>query len=423
MSVGLNIGGALFSLTSLAAGLTGPSLPIAMIISSIPVMLTILPYSMFTSAWPTTSATYRYSQLLSPALAVVSGLTLFVCIMIGGQPLFSLTFGLYLNKLVPISPVLTGLIVLTAFYLVNLFGIKLTGVVQTFLFFVLLSALFLYIVLGINHVDLVNLSNPFPHGIGGLMAASGLLFTFCAGGLFVIDLGGEVIKAEKSLPRALLLGMIIVVIIYALIHVITVGSVEWTALKGKTLITVAKGFMGPVTIGYFIIGGALVACATTINIIFSIASRGLLVVSEDGILPSFLSRVNERFGTPHWGLTISYLICAISLVSIPSLMFFGSMLNFGLIFSISVVCLAAIVAIDRFPKIYEKSGLKVSPGTIKIVSYVIVTMNTLIFLFFSIVLKKVTLLFIAIILCSYVYALTKKQALTSIKAKRITDFS
>ncbi len=423
MCVGLNIGGALFSLTSLAAGLTGPSLPIAMIVSSIPVMLTVLPYSMFTSAWPTTSATYRYSQLLSPTLAVVSGLTLFTCIMIGGQPLFSLTFGLYLSKLVPVSPVLTGLIVLTTFYLVNLFGIRLTGGVQTILFFVLLSALFLYIALGMGHIDLAYFSNPFPHGIGGLMAASGLLFTFCAGGLFVIDLGGEIIRAEKNFPRALLLGMIIVVIIYALIHVITVGSVGWTALKGKTLITVAREFMGPVALSYFIIGGALVACATTINIIFSIASRGLLVISEDGILPSFLGRVNERFGTPHWGLTVSYLICAISLVTVPSLMFFGSMLNFGLILSISVVCLSAIGVMGRFPGIYERSGLSVSLGTIKFVSYIIVIMNTLIFLFFSIVLKKVTLLFFGIILCTYLYSLTKKQVLASIKAKHMADFS
>ncbi len=67
MCVGLNIGGALFALTSIAAGLTGPSLPLAMLISSIPAMLALLPYSVLTSAIPTTSATYRYAQMVSPS--------------------------------------------------------------------------------------------------------------------------------------------------------------------------------------------------------------------------------------------------------------------------------------------------------------------------------------------------------------------
>lgn len=98
MSVGMNIGGAVFALTTTAAGMSGPSLPLAMMISSIPALLAVVPYCMLTMSLPTTSATYRYIQLFSPALALVSSMTLIVCILIGAQPLFALAFGMYLGK-------------------------------------------------------------------------------------------------------------------------------------------------------------------------------------------------------------------------------------------------------------------------------------------------------------------------------------
>jgi len=380
MCVGLNIGGALFALTGLAAGLTGPSLPIAMLISSIPALLAVVPYSILTSAWPTTSATYRYAQLVNPVLAFVCLLTLAVCIGIGGQPLFALGMGVYLKELIPINPILMGVIALTIFYIINLLGIQLTARVQTFLFFILVSALFLYIILGVPHVKAEHFCNLFPKGVGGLIAAAGLLFTFCAGGFFVIDLGGEVIMARKNFPRVLFTGMVMVIIFYMVIHVVTIGTIEWTGLKDKSLVAVAGNFMSRSQLIYFIIGGALIACATTINIIFSVVSRGLLVVSAEGLLPAFIGRVNERFGTPHWGLSVAYVICVISLITIPSLMFFGSMLNLGLIFAITVVTISGLLLYDRHPELYNKSSLKISPRLLKVICWIIIVMNSLIFI-------------------------------------------
>jgi len=316
MCVGLNIGGALFALTAMAAGFSGPSLPLAMLVSAIPVLLAVVPYVTLTSVMPTTSATYRYSQLFSPSVAIVSVLTLLVCILIGAQPLYAMAFGKYLEALLPVDPIRTGVGVLTVFYVINLMGVRLTAQIQTVLFFMLLSALILYIVLGLPSVQAEYFSPLFPNGVGGVLAASGLLFTFSAGGIFVIDLGGEVMRAKKTFSRALPAGIGIAVLLYALIGAATVGVVDVATLPDKTsLIEVAKRFMPGPALTYFIVGGALVACATTINIVFTILSRGLLVVSEEGLLPRSFGRVNARFGTPHWGLTVAYLVCVAALVS------------------------------------------------------------------------------------------------------------
>jgi APA family basic amino acid/polyamine antiporter len=414
MCVGLNIGGALFALTSLAAGLTGPSLPLAMLVSAIPAMLAVIPYGVLTSALPTTSATYRYAQLVHPSLALVCMLTLAICIVIGGQPLFALAFGKYLSALVPLNPVITGLVVLTVFYVINLLGIDLTARIQTLLFVVLIAALVLFVVLGVPRIDPVNLTGFFPKGVGGVFAAAGLLFTFCAGGFFVVDLGGEVIQARSIFPKVLFLGMILAVVLYLFIHTVTVGVISWSDLKGQSLIAVAETFMPPGALVFFIIGGALVACATTINVIFSVVSRGLMVVSAEGLLPAFLGRVNQRYGTPHWGLTVAYLICVVSLIGIPSLMFFGSMLNLGLVFAITVVAMSGWVLPQRFPFIYSRSSLKTTPGRMKAVCGVVVVMNCLIFVFFCLAIGKASLVFGGIVCATVVYSLGRRMVLKSI---------
>jgi APA family basic amino acid/polyamine antiporter len=409
MCVGLNIGGALFALTSKAAGLTGPSLPLAMLISSIPALLGLLPYSILTSAIPTTSATYRYAQMVSPRIAVVSMMTLAVCIAIGAQPLFALAVGKYFAKLVPIDPIMTGIFVLAIFYLINLLGVHQTSRIQIVMFLLLMSALVLYIVMGVGGIKAANFDNPFPKGFGGLIAASGLLYTFCAGGFFVVDLGGEVIQANKVFPKALLTGMIIVVVFYLVILSITVGVVNWVELEGKSLIAVAENFMGDRMLAYFIICGALVACATTINVIFSIISRGLMIVSSEGILPSFMGSVNAKWGTPHWALTIPFVISAVSLVAISDLMFFGSMLNLGLILAITVVAISGLRFPDKYPDLFEKSSIKVSAKLLKVTCWIVIIFNSLIFVFFIIAIKKSSLVFFGIIILVFIYSMTLKE--------------
>jgi basic amino acid/polyamine antiporter, APA family len=416
MCVGLNIGGALFALTTVAAGFSGPSLPLAMLVSSFPILLAVIPYVALTSVMPTTSATYRYSQLLSPSLAIVSLLTLLVCMLIGGQPLYALAFGKYLNALLPLDPIWTGIGVLTVFYVINLMGVRLTAWIQTVLFFTLISALILYVVLGLPSVRTENFSAFLPNGVGGLLAASGLLFTFSAGGVFVIDVGGEVMQARQSFSRALPVGIGIAVVLYALIGVATVGVRDWSGLKGESLIEVAEHFMSGPALAYFIVAGALVACATTINVVFTIMSRGFLVVSQEGLLPDFLGRVNERYGTPHWGLTAAYLSCVAALVTIPSLMFFGSMLNLGLILAISVVTLSSFVFPKRYAALFETSSTRFSARTFRMICAVILLLNAVIFVFFTVAIGKAALVFFGILLASCIYARMQRRTLAEIKA-------
>jgi APA family basic amino acid/polyamine antiporter len=414
LSVGLNIGGSLFGLTTVAAGLTGPSLPLALLIASLPAILSVLPYSILASAAPTTSASYRYVQLLSPSLAFITALAFLSCIMIGTLPLMSRVFGLFLQAILPVDPVISGLAVLTVFYLVNVVGIRSTVRVQVILVLLLVSALGLFTVQGATQIDASRFEELFPRGVGGLLAASGLLFTLSVSGILMVDLGGEVVNARQTIPRVLLLGILIAVAINLSILTVTAGVADTMALEGKTLVEVAANFMSAAQLGYFVVAGALLACATSINTVFTLVARALLVISTEGLLPRFLSRVDIERGSPVGALTLAYVLAALTLLSQSSLLFFGTLNNFPIIVAVTLVSVLVITLPHRFPVLYRHSAFHPPPVVLWAVCGTVIAANVTIFVFLAIASPKATWTYAGLLLVSGLYAISRRKTLATV---------
>ena len=423
MSVGINIGGSLFALTGLAAGYSGPSLPIAMLISATPVVFALAPFCILSIAHPTTSASYRYGQLVSPTAALVYVLTSITCICIGGLPLFALIAGIGLEPILSISPTASGVLLLSFFYIINIIGVKVLARIQLLLSIILLIALMMFITSGIPHISPANFRPWLPNGLSGTLVAAGLLFTFCAGGLFVVDLGGEVAKAEKNLPRAITAGMLIALLIYLGIMLVTIGAVNWSTLEGQTLVSIAGTFMSPDALTFFIIGGAVLASATTINAVFAVQARLILVISEEEFISPWLSKINDRFGTPHRALTFIYLVSVASLIAIPSLKLFGSLLNFTMIMAVTLVTLASIKVANNFPNLCSSEGLSISPAVLKIIAWIIVVINAVIATFLAIYIGAPSLVFVGIMAAVYIYSRIQKEKLKNVSERTVKIWS
>jgi APA family basic amino acid/polyamine antiporter len=414
LSIGLNIGGSLFGLTLVAAGLTGPSLPLALLVSALPILLAVLPYAMLASAAPTTAASYRYIQLLSPSLALAVIMTGVSCAMIGGLPLLSRIFGLYLQNLLPINPTISALVVLTVFYVINMVGIRSAVRVQVVLVLLLVSALGLYTAQGASQVEAVRFDELFPRGIGGLLAASGLLFTLSVHGLAMVDLGGEVVNARQTIPRVLLLGILIAVAINLSILTVTAGAADTMALKGKTLVDVAANFMSAAQLGYFVVAGALLACATSINTLFTLVARWLVVLGTEGLLPRFLSRVDIERGSPFGGLTLAYVLAALALLTQSSLLFFGTLINLPVILVVALVSLLVIFLPHRYPILYERSAFHPPPLILWAVCGTVIAANVVIFVFLASASHKATWAFTGMFLVFGLYAISRRKTLATL---------
>jgi len=374
--IGLNIGGSLFALTGIAAGLTGPSLFIAQLISALPILLALIPYLTLTSAMPVTCANYQYAKLFSRPLAVAAWMTLFIAIPIGALPLFAIITANFAQILIPGLPITTtAIIVITLFFALNICGIKPTVYVQLAAVIVLVLALATFIAPGIPAIEAQNLTPLFSGGAIGVIGASALLFTLLAGGLFGIEVGSEVKNAISAIPKALIISIAVVLALYLLIELIAVGVMDWKIFAQGTLGSPAQVFLSGPLLGFFIIGGGILASITTINLTLTVAGRYTLAFAQDGFFPNFFGSINERFGTPHWGLTLPYVMSVITLLINPPLIVLGQMLNFGLLFMITLVLFAAFRLPRKHPEIYKNARFKFSPKILAITSLSAISIN------------------------------------------------
>jgi len=286
--------------------------------------------------------------------------------------------------------------------------------VQVVLVLILVSGLVLYTVEGASHVEAVRFEELFPRGIGGLLAASGLLFTLSVSGILMVDLGGEVVNARQTIPRVLLLGILIAVAINLAILTVTAGAADTTALEGKTLVDVAANFMSAAQLGYYVVAGALLACATSINTVFTLVARFLLVIASEGLLPRFLSRVDIERGSPFGGLTLAYVLAALALLSQQSLLFFGTLTNFPIIVAVTLVSVLVITLPSRFPVFYQRSAFHPPSLILWAVCGTVIAANVTIFAFLAIASPKATWTYAGMLLVFGLYAVSRRKTLATL---------
>jgi len=314
------------------------------------------------------------------------------------MPLYAFTTVKFLQKLVPdIPPLGTAIGILTLFYAINVIGIKPTALVQFGLTACLLLALAVFVVFGVPAIKVENFTPLFTGGSMGFVVSSALLFTLLAGGLYVIDLGEETKAAKSTIPRALPVSIVIVMVFYLAVEAVAVGVLDWKAFTNpadQTLAVPAAAFLPTPLLYFFFVGGGVLACVTTIHAIMALGGRYFLVFAEDGFLPSFFGHINKRFGTPHWGLTLGYILTLIGSVFITSLETMGLMVNFGLIFLITLVNLAAYSLPKKHPEIYENAGFRPKERTLKITSLAAVALNFFLMAILAIAMRWAFIVFV-----------------------------
>ena len=131
------------------------------------------------------------------------------------------------------------------------------------------------------------------------------------------ELGGEIINPGKVIPAAFFIAFPIIVFIYVMVAVTTVGAVSaQTIIEAKEpLIRVCQVTAGKAGLFFFVSGGAVLALTTTLNALFIVATKSLLTIVQDKLLPEWLGRLNRRFGTPHILLTIVWIFSIAGIAS------------------------------------------------------------------------------------------------------------
>ena len=370
IEVGAIVGAGIFALTGMAAARCGPAVPVAFLIAAIPMVLALLPIGMLASVLPTVGGSFRYpSRILSPFWGFIGVWGIMMGIMLGGMPMYALNFADYLRVIFPaFDRNLIAVAALTFFFIINVVGVKTAGAIQVGMFFVLIAALLVYIAWGIPAIDTANLTPLFGSGFAGLGIAAAMLFFAYMGANFIIDLGSEIKDAGRNIPRSFAISLPIVIIIYTLMGLVTVGTVPLSQCANQPLSVPAGQFMPPGLALFFTVGGGLLALATTINATFMFASRYIMVFAEDEVFPRALAGVNRRFGTPHWGLLIMF---GLSIASLPlgasSFEVLAYTASIGSIILFFPILISAMRFPKKMPEAYAKAPFKLKGAWIWII--------------------------------------------------------
>jgi basic amino acid/polyamine antiporter, APA family len=213
-----------------------------------------------------------------------------------------------------IIQVTAGLSFIWFFTWINARGIKDSGKVQVIttalkllpLFFVIIAGLFLF---DINNFPAFNLTGESDFSIIPVVAAV-TLYAFL--GLESASIPAANIKnPEKTIPRATLIGTIIVALVYILSTFVLFGILPMDVLASSpSPFADAAILIGGDFGGYFVAGGIAVAAIGCLNGWILFTGQIPMAASQDQLFPKIFGRQNKK-GAPVFGLIIGSLLTSV----------------------------------------------------------------------------------------------------------------
>lgn len=282
------------------AGSVGPGVIIAVVVAAVPAFLVVLYNAQLGSAMPVAGGLYVYiSRLIAPFWGFLVPFSL--PIVTWAALLFAaIGFAEYVRFFVdlPADVLIYGFLVFVV--LINLLGIKTVARAQILFVVLLFAALGLFAVPGIFAVEPSNYTPVLPNGLGPLGVAVVALYYPYLGFSMLTELGEEIENPGKTIPLALISGVVIVALVYLLFVFVLVGVMPWRQLgETEAVVAVASQEFLPWWGTVFVAMGAFFAVLTTVNTTLLVSSRTVMRAARDGILPGSLSKIHPRFGTPY----------------------------------------------------------------------------------------------------------------------------
>ena len=343
--VGLTLGAGIYVLIGEAAGLAGNSMWISFGLGVIVAMLAGLSYSELAVLFPKAAAEYVFvkNAFKSDFIGFIVGWLTAITSMIVGATV-ALGFGGYLAEFFDVSIIISAILLLGFLSFVNFIGIKHSAWMNTVFALVTIAGLGIIIFLGFTFepsesVDFFDA----PHGISGIMLAFVLIFFAFIGFEDMANVAEEVKKPRKTLPRAIILSVLITGIIYILVSVSSLQILDWKELSQSSapLADVAAKRMG-MEGGIVLSAIALFATASTVLITLVAGARIFYGMAKDGSLPSILSRIHSKNGTP-WVAVVCIFVTSVGFAFVGDIVIVANIVVFAIVITFAMVNLAVIL--------------------------------------------------------------------------------
>ncbi len=336
ISVGAIIGGGIFVVTGIVAGLAGSALLVSMIVAAVIAFFTALSFAELAAWQPIEGSVYEYArQVISPFTGFLAGWMWMVSNTFTGAAV-SLGFAYYLTTLFPDLPVnVMAALLCLVFTALNFFGVRKSARLNTVLVILKLLILCFFVAYGSINMNSGNFTPFDPFNPGVLYGAYFIFFAY-TGFARAAVVAEEVKDARRNVPRALLLALAVSTIIYVLVGIIAVGLVGSTELENSSLpLAEAMNATGnQVAVQVVSFGGLLATASVLLTAVLGV-SRMAYSMARRGDLPRVLAKLNPKFCTPYYsiwiiGILMSMLVLLFDLRGVVAVSTFGALFYYAL---------------------------------------------------------------------------------------------
>ncbi|MBX2963866.1 MAG: amino acid permease [Cyclobacteriaceae bacterium] len=367
-AVNMTIGAGIFALPALVATAIGASAFLAYIVCTALLGLVLLCFVEVGTKISTSGGAYAYIEEAFGPLAGFLTNTIFwlgfttlanaavINVMVNSLELFFPKLG---------DPVFRGLFFLVVFAglsWLNIRGSKESTAFVTGVTLLKLVPLLLLIVFGVAHMNSENLHVsewPSWHRLGE--ASLILFFAFGGGAEATLSATGEIKRPTYTIPRGLLLGVVIVFLFYLSIQAVAQGVLGDALAEQKEapLVAVASVVFGSRGLVLMSVAAA-VSCFGLISGDMFVSSRVPYAAARDGLLPSIFAKIHPKFSTPHFSILLYAFVSFVYSIS-------GSFRQLAVLSSASILLIyVGVIAATIKLRKREVEGAYINPGGLTI---------------------------------------------------------
>jgi APA family basic amino acid/polyamine antiporter len=364
--VGSIIGADIYVAAALGARLVGPFSLLIWVLAGLMATAIALCFSYCATVLPRVGGPYSYvGDVGGPFKGFIVGWSLLLAewVSLAVFPVaFTQYFLFFLPNLDYPSQTLLKVLFIAIIFVTNVFGVKGAGRFNDLLTIGKLGPLVLLTVAGLLFIGWnpgAALSNfqPFVKGdLSSFGLALVLIFWAYAGFELSTLPADEIQDPQKTIPRAITMGMLIVIIFYLTTNFAIMGVVDEPALASSSAPLLTAGVkVFSFSSSFQLIGSLIVGAGALVSITGADesgtlgTSRLAYAMSADGLLPRMFSRLHRFFSTPYISLA---LICSTAFIAsiVGTLTELISASVFLLSFAYLATSASSILLIRKYPQ-------------------------------------------------------------------------
>ncbi|MFF1557410.1 amino acid transporter [Streptomyces sp. NPDC058279] len=362
ISIGATLGTGIFVVLGEAAPKAGPAVTISFILAGLTALFSALSYAELAGSVPVSGSSYSYSYAtMGEFVAWVCGWCLVLEYAVSVAAV-AVGWGQYLNELLDgtigvtlpekiAAPMgeggwinLPALVVVLLAMVFLMRGAKESATINSIMVGVKIVTLVLFIGIGVMGIKSGNYTPLAPLGVTGISAAASTLFFSYIGFDAASTAGEEAKNPKKDLPRAIMLSLGIVTVLYVLVAFVAVGAMPWKDFEHTeaALAQIMTDVTGTSVWGVVLAAGAVVAIASVVFAVLYGQTRILFAMSRDGLVPKVFAKVDAKTGAPRANVVIVSLFCGALAAFIP----LGELANatsIGTLFAFALVNVAVMI--------------------------------------------------------------------------------